>query len=112
MSEHSQIPLHDDETIAEEVQPHLKEPTMYQVVLLNDDFTPMEFVVELLETFFFHSPESATKIMLEIHHSGKGICGIYTEDVAATKTTVVNDYSQQHEHPLRCEFEPFNPKES
>lgn len=100
------------DTAIQEAKPQLKEPQMYQVVLLNDDYTPMDFVVELLELFFFHSREKATKIMLDIHHAGKGVCGIYTEDVAATKTTLVNEYSQSNQHPLRCEFEPCDQKES
>lgn len=113
MSENNQTPYvgHGD-TAIQEAKPQLKEPSMYQVVLLNDDYTPMDFVVELIEFFFYHSREKATKIMLEIHHAGKGVCGIYTEDVAATKVNLVNEYSQSNEHPLRCEFEPCNQKES
>jgi ATP-dependent Clp protease adaptor protein ClpS len=108
MSIKGQVPFFDDgDTAVQVADPQLKEPSMYQVVLLNDDFTPMDFVVELLQLFFFHSTEKATKIMLEIHNAGKGVCGIYTEDVAATKTTMVNQYAQDNEHPLRCEFEPY-----
>jgi ATP-dependent Clp protease adaptor protein ClpS len=113
MSEQNQSPFYDNgDTAIQEARPQIKEPPMYQVILLNDDYTPMDFVVELLEQFFFHSTEKATKIMLDIHHSGKGVCGIYTEDVAATKVSLVNDYSQSNQHPLRCEFEPCNQKES
>ena len=108
MNDKNQIPFCDEgDTAIQVAEPKLKQPKMYQVVLLNDDFTPMDFVVELLQIFFFHSTEKATKIMLEIHNSGKGICGIYTEDVAATKTAMVNQFAQDHEHPLRCEFEPY-----
>ena len=89
----------------------LKTPNRFEVLLLNDDYTPMDFVVELLQMFFFHSTERATKIMLEIHNAGKGVCGIYTEDVAATKSSMVNQYSQDNEHPLRCEFEPCDDSE-
>lgn len=98
--------FNEGDTAVQVAEPQIKEPSMYQVVLLNDDFTPMDFVVELLQIFFFHSTEKATKIMLEIHNAGKGICGIYTKDVAATKTALVNQFAQDHEHPLRCEFEP------
>ena len=108
MSIKGQVPFFDDgDTAVQVADPQLKEPSMYQVVLLNDDYTPMDFVVELLQLFFFHSTEKATKIMLEIHNAGKGVCGIYTEDVAATKTNMVNQYAQDNEHPLRCEFEPY-----
>lgn len=113
INEHHQTPYYDHgDTAVQEAKPQLREPLMYQVVLLNDDYTPMDFVVELLELFFYHSKEKATKIMLEIHHTGKGICGIYTEDVAATKATLVNEYSQSNQHPLRCEFEPCHQKEA
>lgn len=79
---------------------------MYQVVLLNDDYTPMEFVVELLERFFGKTRESATRIMLKVHTEGKGVCGIYTRDIAETKAAVVNKYSRDHQHPLLCDVEP------
>ncbi|MDG1693375.1 MAG: ATP-dependent Clp protease adapter ClpS [Porticoccaceae bacterium] len=112
MNDHNHVPYFDHgDTEIQEAKPQIKEPLMYQVVLLNDDYTPMDFVVELLELFFYHSREQATKIMLDIHHAGKGVCGIYTEDVAATKATLVNEYSQSNQHPLRCEFEPCNQKE-
>jgi len=101
-----------DDLAIQEASPKLKLPRMYQVLLLNDDFTPMEFVVELLEIFFFHSRSQATDIMLKIHNEGKGICGIYTQDVAATKVDLVNRYSRDHQHPLRCIFEPCNHEES
>ena len=112
MNDHNHVPYFDHgDTAVQEAKPQIKEPSMYQVVLLNDDYTPMDFVVEFLELFFYHSREKATKIMLDIHHAGKGVCGIYTEDVAATKATLVNEYSQSNQHPLRCEFEPCNQKE-
>jgi len=112
MSNKDQVPFLDDgDTAVQVAEPQLKEPIMYQVVLLNDDYTPMDFVVELLQMFFFHPTEKATKIMLEIHNAGKGVCGIYTEDVAATKSSMVNQYSQDNEHPLRCEFEPCDDSE-
>jgi ATP-dependent Clp protease adaptor protein ClpS len=99
------------DTVVEESRPKLKKPRMFQVVLLNDDYTPMEFVVELIEQFFYKSRENATRIMLKIHTEGKGVCGVYTEDVAETKAAAVNQYAMDHEHPLLCEIEPFNDDE-
>jgi len=97
---------HQDNTIEQEAKPKLKRPAMFRVVLLNDDYTPMEFVVELIENFFYHSREDATRIMLKVHTEGKGVCGIYTEDVAETKASLVNQYAQEHQHPLLCQTEP------
>lgn len=113
MSEQKNTPdwQREDNTVVEESRPKLKKPRMFQVVLINDDYTPMEFVVELIEQFFYKSRESATRIMLKIHTEGKGVCGIYTEDVAETKAAVVNQYSMDHEHPLLCEIEPCNDDE-
>jgi len=113
MSDEKDLPIwqDDDSTVVEQSRPKLKKPRMFQVVLLNDDYTPMEFVVELIEQFFFKSRENATQIMLKIHTEGKGVCGIYTEDVAATKAAVVNQYSLDHQHPLLCEVEPCNDDE-
>ena len=101
----------DSDTVVEESRPKLKKPRMFQVVLLNDDYTPMEFVVELIEQFFYKSRENATRIMLKIHTEGKGVCGIYTQDVAETKAGIVNQYSRDHQHPLLCEIEPCNDEE-
>ena len=113
MSDHKDLPIwqDDDSTVVEQSRPKLKKPRMFQVVLLNDDYTPMEFVVELIEQFFYKSRENATQIMLKIHTEGKGVCGIYTEDVAETKAAVVNQYSLEHQHPLLCEVEPCNDDE-
>lgn len=83
----------------------LKRPSMYKVVLLNDDYTPMEFVVEVLEGFFGMNREKATTVMLQVHTAGKAICGVYTYDIAETKVAQVNDYARQHEHPLTCQLE-------
>jgi len=95
-----------DEGLAlQEAKPELKEPSMYKVVLLNDDYTPMEFVVNLLERLFGLDREKATRIMLLIHTHGKGVCGIYTYEIAETKVAQVNEYSQRHQHPLLCEME-------
>ena len=101
----------ESDTVVEESRPMLKKPRMFQVILLNDDYTPMEFVVELIEQFFYKSRENATRIMLSIHTEGKGVCGIYTEDVAETKAAVVNQYSMDQQHPLLCEIEPCDDEE-
>ena len=101
----------ESDTVVEESRPMLKKPRMFQVILLNDDYTPMEFVVELIEQFFYKSRENATRIMLSIHTEGKGVCGIYTEDVAETKAAVVTQYSMDHQHPLLCEIEPCDDEE-
>jgi ATP-dependent Clp protease adaptor protein ClpS len=87
------------------VKSKLKRPPLYKVVLVNDDYTPMEFVVEVLERFFSMNREKATQIMLHVHTRGKGVCGIYTRDVAETKVAQVNEYSRTHQHPLLCAME-------
>ena len=95
-----------DEGLAlKEAKPELKKPSMYKVVLLNDDYTPMEFVVSLLEKLFGLEREKATRIMLQIHTHGKGVCGTYTYEIAETKVAQVSEYSQRHQHPLLCEME-------
>lgn len=88
-----------------ESKPKLKRPSLYKVVLLNDDYTPMEFVVEILEIFFTMSREQATNVMLTVHIHGKAVCGVYTRDIAETKAAQVNQYARDHEHPLLCEIE-------
>lgn len=93
------------ETVVEENRPEIKEPPLYKVVILNDDYTPMEFVVEVLEVFFGMNREKATRIMLHVHTRGKGVCGIFTRDIAETKVTQVNDYARDHQHPLLCTLE-------
>ena len=82
-----------------------KKPSLYKVLLLNDDFTPMEFVVLVLQRFFQKGHEDATRIMLHVHHKGVGICGVYTYEVAETKVTLVMDYARQNGHPLQCTME-------
>lgn len=89
-----------------EAKPKLKRPPLYRVVLLNDDYTPMEFVVEVLEAFFFMDRELAVRVMLKVHTEGKGICGVFTREVAETKAAEVNQYARDNEHPLLCEIEP------
>ena len=81
-------------------RPKLKRPPLYRVVLLNDDYTPMEFVIEVLQAFFSLNREKATQIMLAVHTTGKGTCGIFTRDIAETKSAQVNQYAQDNEHPL------------
>lgn len=83
----------------------LQPPSRYVVVLMNDDYTPMDFVVHVLELFFNKTTDQATQIMLEVHYKGKGMCGIYTKDIAATKVSQVNHYAREHQHPLLCTME-------
>jgi ATP-dependent Clp protease adaptor protein ClpS len=92
-------------TVVEKQASRTKPPPMYQVVLLNDDFTPMEFVVGVLQKFFGKGREQATQIMLRVHHEGRGICGVYPRDLAASKVEQVSNYSRQHQHPLQCVME-------
>ena len=82
-----------------------KKPSMYKVLLLNDDYTPMEFVVHVLERFFSKGREDATRIMLHVHQKGVGLCGVYTYEVAETKVTQVMEFARQHQHPLQCTME-------
>lgn len=86
--------------------PALKEPRRYKVVLLNDDYTPMDFVVDVLRRFFYLGEEMATKVMLQVHFQGRGVCGIFTRDIAETKVALVNDYAKVNQHPLLCSMEP------
>jgi len=89
----------------QEARPKLKKPQMYKVVLLNDDYTPMEFVVLVLEKFFQMNVEKATEVMLQVHTQGKGVCGVFTKEIAETKVALVDSYSKQHQHPLLCMME-------
>ncbi len=88
-----------------DTETRLQPPSMYKVVLNNDDYTPMDFVVEVLQKFFRLNIEQATEIMLSVHYQGKGICGIYTAEIAETKVEQVNQYAKHHEHPLLCTME-------
>lgn len=109
----SQLTLqqHDDDfddggnLALETAKPKLKRPPLYKVVLLNDDYTPMEFVIEVLEQFFSMDKDKATRVMLMVHTEGKGVCGIFSRDIAETKAAQVNQYSRQNEQPLLCEIE-------
>ena len=95
----------DSGLAVQEAKPKLKRPPMYKVVLLNDDYTPMEFVVRVLETFFQMGREKATQIMLHVHTRGKGVCGVFTREIAETKVAQVNEFSRSHQHPLLCTLE-------
>jgi ATP-dependent Clp protease adaptor protein ClpS len=93
------------ELAVEEARPAIKEPPLYRVVLINDDFTPMEFVVNILEGIFSMERTRATQVMLEVHTKGKGICGVYNFEIAETKVAQVMGIAQQHQHPLLCTME-------
>lgn len=97
--------IEDHGLVVEEARPKLRRPSMYRVVILNDDFTPMEFVVQILEQFFGMDRTSATRIMLEVHTQGKGVAGVYTYDIAETRVAQVNGFSRQNQHPLLCTME-------
>lgn len=86
--------------VVDEAKPRLKKPPMYKVVMVNDDYTPMEFVVQVLQDFFHHSREKAVQIMLMIHTHGRAVAGIFTAEIAETKTALVNAYARKHQHPL------------
>ena len=94
-----------DSLSVEEEPPKLKRPPLYRVILLNDDYTPMEFVVQVLEDIFSMDRNTATRVMLEVHTKGKGICGVYTYEIAETKVAQVTSLAQQHQHPLLCTME-------
>jgi ATP-dependent Clp protease adaptor protein ClpS len=95
----------DDGLTLQEATPKLKRPPLYKVIILNDDYTPMEFVVQVLETFFDMDREKATRVMLHVHTRGVGVCGVFTKDVAETKVSMVNEYSRSNQHPLLCTME-------
>ena len=89
----------------DEARPEIKEPPLYRVVLINDDYTPMEFVVNILESIFGMERTRATQVMLEVHTKGKGVCGVYNFEIAETKVAQVMGLAQQHQHPLLCTME-------
>jgi ATP-dependent Clp protease adaptor protein ClpS len=95
----------DSGTVVAEATPKLKQPSLFQVVLLNDDYTPMEFVVDILERFFSLNRTAATRVMLEVHTRGKGVCGVFTFEIAETKVAQVTSYARDHQHPLMCTLE-------
>ena len=95
-------------TVTLEKKPEVKEPPLFQVVLLNDDFTPMEFVVYILQSIFGYDHERSTQIMLAVHTKGKGVCGIFSKEIAEMKCNEINNLAQAHEHPLLSEIEPLS----
>jgi ATP-dependent Clp protease adaptor protein ClpS len=96
---------HDPSTVVEQRDSRVAPPPMYQVVLLNDDYTPMEFVIVVLQKFFGMTREKATQVMFAVHREGRGVCGVYPRDLAATKVEQVSSFSRQHQHPLQCVME-------
>ncbi|MCJ8299278.1 MAG: ATP-dependent Clp protease adapter ClpS [Pseudomonadales bacterium] len=96
---------HDHDVVIQEAKPKLKKPALYRVVLLNDDYTPMEFVIDVLMMFFSMNQEKSTQVMLAVHTQGKGVCGTFTKDVADTKAAQVNQFARDNKHPLLCEVE-------
>jgi ATP-dependent Clp protease adaptor protein ClpS len=105
VSQNDEETFDDLGSVAEISKPKLKRPPLYRVVLLNDDYTPMEFVIEVLKIFFGMGPEKATQVMLKVHTEGKGVCGTYTRDIAESKAAQVNDFSKSSQQPLLCEVE-------
>lgn len=99
-------PEHDQELAVRESKPTLQKPPLYKVLLLNDDYTPMDFVVVVLEQFFRKSREEATQIMFNVHQRGAGVCGVFTREIAETKVDEVMEFSGQNHHPLQCTLEP------
>jgi ATP-dependent Clp protease adaptor protein ClpS len=96
---------HKDETVLEAQKAKLKLPPMFKVMLLNDDYTPMEFVVVVLQKFFAMTRERATQVMLKVHREGIGVCGVYPHDIANTKVQQVASFARKHQHPLQCVME-------
>ncbi len=94
-----------DGVVLQEAKPKLRRPKMFKVVLLNDDYTPMEFVVEVLQVFFRLDRSRATQVMLEVHTRGKGVCGVFTRDIAETRVQQVIEHARAHQHPLMCTLE-------
>jgi ATP-dependent Clp protease adaptor protein ClpS len=105
MSNNNPAEYHDNDLAVQEATPKLETPPLFKVVLLNDDFTPMDFVVEILIHHFNMSEEKATQVMLHVHTRGVGVCGLFSRDVAETKVHIVNNYSREHQHPLMCSME-------
>ncbi|GAA5215156.1 ATP-dependent Clp protease adapter ClpS [Corallincola platygyrae] len=104
MSNDEQVDHHHELDVVT-AKPKVKPPPMYKVILNNDDYTPMDFVVEVLQRFFNLNVEQATEVMLSVHYKGKGVCGVFTAEIAETKVEQVNSYARQHEHPLLCSME-------
>jgi ATP-dependent Clp protease adaptor protein ClpS len=105
MSSEEQEGNHSGDLAVEPARPKLKRPPLYKVLLLNDDYTPMEFVVHVLEQFFGMNREKATQVMLHVHTRGMGVCGVFAKDVAETKVAQVNEHARANQHPLLCTLE-------
>ena len=105
MSEDQHTEKGDRSTALAEVKPKLKKPSLFKVLMMNDDFTPMDFVVEVLRGYFSMSMEKATEVMLHVHTRGVGVCGVFPLDIAETKVRIVNDYAKENQHPLKCIIE-------
>lgn len=103
--EDDRAPDYDGDLAVEEAKPKLKPPPLYRVIIHNDDYTPMDFVVHVLQLFFYMNREKATQIMLAVHTKGKAVCGVFTRDIAETKAAQVNQYAREQQHPLLCEIE-------
>ncbi|CAK0768529.1 specificity factor for ClpA-ClpP chaperone-protease complex [Gammaproteobacteria bacterium] len=101
----SSQPIQNDEFTLEEGKVKVKPPRLYKVILLNDDYTPMEFVVTVLEQFFSMHHELAVQVMLQVHTQGRGTCGVFSREIAETKIFQVNEYSRQYQYPLQCTME-------
>ncbi|MES2771241.1 MAG: ATP-dependent Clp protease adapter ClpS [Pseudomonadota bacterium] len=96
---------HQEETLRETERVKLTQPPFYKVTLLNDDFTPMEFVILVLQRFFMMDQEQATRVMLKVHTEGRAVCGVYPRDIAATKVEQITSFAREHQHPLACVME-------
>jgi ATP-dependent Clp protease adaptor protein ClpS len=105
MKRNKQRHITDESLALQEAKPKLRRPPLYKVLLLNDDYTPMEFVVHVLQDFFTMSNEKATQVMLHVHTRGVGVCGIFPRDIAETKVALVNQFSRENQHPLKCTME-------
>jgi ATP-dependent Clp protease adaptor protein ClpS len=105
MKRNKQRHITDESLALQEAKPKLRRPPLYKVLLLNDDYTPMEFVVHVLQDFFAMSNEKATQVMLHVHTRGVGVCGIFPRDIAETKVALVNQFSRENQHPLKCTME-------
>ncbi len=97
--------------VVEPSEPKTKNPTLYRVIIFNDDFTPMEFVVYILQNLFSFDSDKATQIMLAVHTHGKGVCGIFTKEIAETKSAQINNLARENQHPLLSEIEPVDEEE-
>jgi ATP-dependent Clp protease adaptor protein ClpS len=102
---HSDSIVTAGDTAVADARPAVQTPPMYRVLLMNDDFTPMDFVIHVLQKFFSKPAEEATQIMLEVHHKGAGTCGVFTHEIAETKVHIVNTYARQNRFPLKCTME-------